>query len=144
MQNNCMNNAGGLQASEVVVLANAFAVAFSKELSLDEQNIWGNLFTLIGASLLTIASINETLKEQSSKAKSSNTNSSDTTKSNNSATDNSETNATTINIKVSNTTSDISESKTITTDNSTSETPTVNINVSNIYKTPPAPSCTSS
>jgi hypothetical protein len=132
MQNSCMS-ASGISASEVVVIANGFAVAFSKELSIDEQNIWGNLFALIGASLLSLAAINQTLKEQSSTAQSSNKNSSNTTKTDSSATADSKTNASSINITVSNTNSDTTESKTITTDTSTSETPAVNITVSNTF-----------
>jgi hypothetical protein len=74
MKNSCFN------AGEAAVIANGFAVAFSKELSIDEQNIWGNIFALVGASLLTLAAINQTAQEQSGTSNSSGTNSTDTTK----------------------------------------------------------------
>lgn len=41
----------------LTLLANALAVAISEKLTVNEENILGNLLTLIGASLLSIAAI---------------------------------------------------------------------------------------
>lgn len=48
---------------QVTLYANALAVALSEKLSLDEQNVVGNLLTLAGASLLSIAAVNQSQKK---------------------------------------------------------------------------------
>jgi hypothetical protein len=69
------------KSSEIVIIANTIAVALAQDLSSDEENILGNLFALIGASLLSFAALDS----------SSNSASSDNTKSpdNSTSTDNS-------------------------------------------------------
>lgn len=52
-------------ASQASVLANAVATALCEHLTLEEQNIFGNLFTLIGASMLSIAAINQAVSSAS-------------------------------------------------------------------------------
>jgi hypothetical protein len=47
------------EAGSLTVAANAIAVAIGHNLSLEEQNIVGNLFALAGASLLSMAAINQ-------------------------------------------------------------------------------------
>lgn len=53
-----------IRGGEAAVLANGIAVAISKDLTPDQLNILGNLVTLIGASLLSIAAIEQTAQEQ--------------------------------------------------------------------------------
>lgn len=53
-------------ASEASLLAAAIATALCEKLTLQEQNIWGNLFTSIGASMLSIAAINQSLSSSHS------------------------------------------------------------------------------
>ena len=47
------------EAGALVVAANAISVAIAEDLNIEEQNIMGNLFALVGASLLSMAAINE-------------------------------------------------------------------------------------
>ena len=46
-------------AAAMTVAANAIAVAISKGLTLEQQNILGNLMALVGASMLSMAAINQ-------------------------------------------------------------------------------------
>lgn len=48
---------------EVSVVANAIAVAISKNLTPTEENIIGNLITQVGATLLSIAAIDEACED---------------------------------------------------------------------------------
>ncbi|MDR3551938.1 MAG: hypothetical protein P4L75_02330 [Clostridia bacterium] len=57
-----------LDSSRIAVEVNAIAVALSKQLSVDEQNILGNILAAMGATLLTIAAIEQTNKEQADTA----------------------------------------------------------------------------
>lgn len=50
-------------SGEASTIANAIATAISKNLTIEQQNIVGNLFALIGASMLSIAAINESLSK---------------------------------------------------------------------------------
>jgi hypothetical protein len=43
--------------SEIVIIANTIAVAIAQDLNADEENILGNLFALVGASLLSLAAL---------------------------------------------------------------------------------------
>lgn len=52
-------------ASQASVLANAVATALCKNLTLEEQNVFGNLFALIGASMLSVAAINQAVSSAS-------------------------------------------------------------------------------
>jgi hypothetical protein len=60
--------------SEIVIIANTIAVAIAQDLNADEENILGNLFALVGASLLSLAALDNS-------DSSTNSNSSDNTKS---------------------------------------------------------------
>jgi hypothetical protein len=44
---------------QIAILANAIAVALSKGLTPNEENVIGNLITQIGSTLLSIAAIDE-------------------------------------------------------------------------------------
>lgn len=46
-------------AKALTVAANALAVALTEQLTLEEQNILGNLLALAGASMLSMAAINQ-------------------------------------------------------------------------------------
>lgn len=59
-------------ASEASILANAFATALCERLTVDEQNIFGNLFSLIGTSMLSIAAINQAVSSSKSNVADSN------------------------------------------------------------------------
>lgn len=48
---------------EASVLANAISVALCEKMTIEEQNIWGNLLVLVGSSMLSIAAINESLSK---------------------------------------------------------------------------------
>ncbi len=52
-------------SGEASTIANAIATAISKELTIEGQNIWGNLLVLVGSSMLSIAAINESLSNKS-------------------------------------------------------------------------------
>lgn len=54
------------QNRQLVLAANAISVALSKNLSANEENILGNLLTLIGASLLSLAALDESCGTKSS------------------------------------------------------------------------------
>lgn len=47
-------------AQQLAILGNTIAVALAEKLTIDEQNVIGNLITLVGASLLSIAATAET------------------------------------------------------------------------------------
>ena len=64
------------EAGSLTIAANAIAVALGHNLSLEEQNIVGNLFALAGASLLSMAAINQA--NQSSTSDSTQSTASDT------------------------------------------------------------------
>lgn len=51
-----------IDSAKTVLAANAIAVAVAKGLTIDEQNILGNLLALAGASLLSSAAIEQTNK----------------------------------------------------------------------------------
>lgn len=51
-------------SGEASTIANAIATAISKELTIEGQNIWGNLLVLVGSSMLSIAAINESLSNK--------------------------------------------------------------------------------
>lgn len=53
------------------VAANTIAVALASELSISDQNILGNFLTAVGASLLTIAAVNQTNLEQAGQTETS-------------------------------------------------------------------------
>jgi len=125
---NSCNSDCGINASEVVVIANGFAVGFAKGLSISDQNIWGNLFALIGASLLSLAAINQTISEQSTAAQTSAATASDTssttepsattepTATTGSTTDESKSSTSAVNSTVTNSTSDTIITSTFTTE----------------------------
>ena len=50
-------------SGEITMIANAIAVALAKQLTINEQNILGNILELAGADLLTMASIDEAFRE---------------------------------------------------------------------------------
>lgn len=47
------------EGQRIATAANAIAVALAQDLNTSEENILGNLLTLVGASLLSIAAIDE-------------------------------------------------------------------------------------
>jgi hypothetical protein len=49
------------ESIQLTVAANALAAAIAEKLTADEQNIVGNLLTLVGTSLLSIAAIDESI-----------------------------------------------------------------------------------
>lgn len=53
--------------AELTVAANALATAISEHLTIDEQNVIGNLLTLVGTSLLSIAAINQSMQKGGTK-----------------------------------------------------------------------------
>lgn len=62
------------QGQQIAIAANAIAVAIAGKLTLEEQNIIGNLLALAGASLLSVAAIGQacqTAKEAASGTQSS-------------------------------------------------------------------------
>jgi hypothetical protein len=65
-------------SQQLTVIANAIAVAISKNLTAREENILGNLITLVGASMLSIAAIDEAYGKSGS-ARSNTGENSDTT-----------------------------------------------------------------
>lgn len=58
-----MKKPGLRQGQQLSLYANTIAVALSKELTLDEENVIGNLLTLVGASLLAIAAVDASAEE---------------------------------------------------------------------------------
>lgn len=55
---------------DAAALAGAVAIALSKNLTPGEQNILGNFITAVGASVLTIAAVAQTVSEESAESSS--------------------------------------------------------------------------
>ncbi|ADU26564.1 hypothetical protein [Ethanoligenens harbinense] len=53
-------------ASEASILANAIATILCEHLSVQDQNILGNLLSLVATSMLSIAAINQSILEAQS------------------------------------------------------------------------------
>lgn len=51
------------KGQQITAAANTAAVLLAQGLTPAEENVLGNLFTLVGASLLSIAAIDETTKQ---------------------------------------------------------------------------------
>lgn len=60
-------------ASEASILANAIATLLCEHLSVQEQNILGNLLSLVATSMLSIAAINQSVLEAPSSSDQSDT-----------------------------------------------------------------------
>lgn len=54
------------QNRQIILAANAITVALSKNLSADEENVLGNLLTMVGASLLSLAALDVSCEAKSS------------------------------------------------------------------------------
>lgn len=57
------------------ILANSIAVALAEGMTIEDQNVWGNLFAMLGASMLSVAAINannQSLAEKIAAAKEKN------------------------------------------------------------------------
>lgn len=81
-------------AQQLAVVANAIAVAISENLTIDEQNVLGNLICLVGTSLLSIAATAETcsnLKSSDDTKNSKDSSSDNSTQNDKSATSNNST-----------------------------------------------------
>lgn len=59
---------------QLVLAANAVTVALSKNLSANEENVLGNFFSLIGASLSTLAAIDQSCETQNGEPEQSSAN----------------------------------------------------------------------
>jgi len=77
------------KSSEIVIIANTIAVALAQDLNADEENILGNLFALVGASLSSLAA----LDSSNSSASTDSSNSSTSTDSSNSSASSDKTNS---------------------------------------------------
>lgn len=53
---------------QLVLAANAITVALSKNLSADEENVLGNLLTMVGASILSLAALDQSCQAESDTA----------------------------------------------------------------------------
>lgn len=60
-----MPDCESLDADDLAILATVIAVVFSKTLTVDQTNVYGNFLVAIGSIMLTIAAQEQALKAQS-------------------------------------------------------------------------------
>lgn len=76
-----------ISGRDIAYIATSIAVAVSKQLTVDELNILGNVVTQVGASMLSIAAVEQSRSQAPSSDKSGDISNGNTVNSNNSRDD---------------------------------------------------------